>query len=118
MVFKMDKKILNHYIKYFNNQNGRCYPCSNQIVICGVIIKDKNKALSVMESKGAVIKCNGNNTVEWELNNERWLWKNWNTNYRGYRFYKVIIDENISERMFHWAVAYCGSYCCSMEVAL
>lgn len=116
----MNREVLERYVEHFNNQEGRPYPCSNQIVVCGVITKDKDKALSVMEKKGAIIKSRYSGFVkghiEWELNNERWLWKNWNENYRGYRFYKILIDENIDEELFRFATTRAGSYCCSMEI--
>lgn len=114
----MDKEVLEHYVEYFNKQKGQKYPCSNQIVVCGVITKDKDKVLSVMKEKGAVISKQSNyrNHIEWQLNNERWLWRNWNDGARGYRFYKILIDKDIDERLFHWAIAHAGLYCCSMEI--
>ena len=116
----MDRTILEHYVDYFNKQEGSPYPCGNQIVVCGVITKDRDKALSVMEKKGAIVKSRYsgfvNGHIEWELNNERWLWKNWNMNYRGYRFYKILIDKNIDEELFRFAITRASLYCCSMEI--
>lgn len=112
----MDKKILEHYQEYFNNQEGRPYPCSNQTVVCAIITKDKDKALSVMEERGAVIRRQSRNHIEWKLNNERWLWQNWNINCRGYRFYKMLIDEDIDEDLFNYAMIFGDIYCCSMEI--
>lgn len=112
----MNREELEHYVEYFNKQKGRPYPCSNQTVVCAVITQDIDKALSTMEEKGAIITRHGNNQIEWQLNNERWLWKNWNTDWRGYRFYKLIIDKDIDERMFYWAIVKAGLYCCSMEI--
>ena len=112
----MDREILEHYVEYFNKQKGSPYPCSNQIVLCGVITKDKDKALSVMKEKGAVIKRQSYNSIEWELNNERWLWTTWDNHARGYRFYKILIDENIDEELFLFARVKSSLYCCSMEI--
>lgn len=113
----MDKKILEHYVEYFSKQKGRPYPCSNQIVVCAVITKDRDKALSVMEEKGAVIKRQSYNGIEWELNNERWLWRVWNESCRGYRLYKVIIDENVDDNVFRCLISpLCDNYCCSFEI--
>lgn len=120
LIFKygddMDRKILEHYVEYYNNQEGQNYPCSNQIVVCGIITKDKDKAFSVMEKKGAILKRQRFEQVEWELNNERWLWRNWNMNCRGFRFYKMLVDENIDEDLFDYARIFSCSYCCSMEI--
>ncbi len=112
----MDIKELEYYAEYFNKQEGRPYPISNQIVTCAVVTSDRDKALSVMNEKGAVIKKQTYNSIEWELNNERWLWRIWNDGTRGYRFYKIIIDKNVHRGLFRYAVVKCASYCCSMEI--
>lgn len=112
----MDEKELEYYVEYFNKQKGRPYPVSNQIVTCAIITEDKDKALSIMESKGAVIKRQTYNSIEWELNNERWIWRIWNTNMRGYRFYKVIVDKDVHRGLFRYTVVHCALYCCSMEI--
>ena len=112
----MDREILEQYAEYFNKQKGNPYPCSNQTVACGVIINDQKKAISVMEQKGATLISQNYDRIKWILNNEVWLWRNWNTNYRGYRFYKLIVEQDIDERMFDWVRAYGSLYCCSMEI--
>lgn len=112
----MDKKVLEQCAEHFNKQEGRPYPCSNQIVICGIITRDRNKAMSVMETKGAAIKKLGNNDIVWELNNERWYWKRWSETMRGCRFHKVIIDNNVDDELFLWTKICCATYCCSMEI--
>ena len=112
----MDKEILEHYVEYFNKQEGNPHPVSNQIVICGVMTEDRDKALSVMEEKGAVIRRQNYNYIEWKLNNEIWVWRYWNKSLRGYRFYKVIVDEDINDELFQYTVIHCSSYCCSMEI--
>lgn len=112
----MNQEILEHYVEYFNKQEGRAYPCSNQIVVCGVITEDRDKALSAMEERGAVIKKQHYNYIEWELNNERWLWRYWNMNHRGYRFYKILVDEDIDDELFEFARIKSSLYCCSMEI--
>lgn len=112
----MNREELEHYAEYFNKQKGSSYPCSNQIVVCGVMTRDINKALSVMESKGAIIKMRGNNNIVWELDNEIWYWKRWNEMMRGHRFYKVIVDKDVDENLFRWTRIYCAGYCCSMEI--
>lgn len=112
----MDREILERYAEYLNKQKGNPYPCSNQTVVCGVITNDREKALSVMAEKGAIIESQYYNRIVWQLNNERWIWRDWNTGYRGYRFYKMLIDENIDEKMFNWAMAYGNLYCCNMEI--
>lgn len=112
----MDLKILNECAEYFNKQKGQPYPCSNQIVVCGVIIKDRQKALSIMEQKGAILISQDYDRIRWILNGEFWLWRDWNTHHRGYRFYKFIIEQDIDERMFNWVRAYGGLYGCYMEI--
>lgn len=112
----MDIKELERYASYTNKQKGSPYPCSNQTVVCGVLIRDRDKALSIMEQKGATIMTQSYNRIRWMLNGEFWLWRDWNTNYRGYRFYKMIVENDIDERMFDWVRAYGGLYGCYMEI--
>lgn len=115
----MDRKRLERLVEFYSKQKGQKYPCSNQIVLCGVITDDKDKALSVMKEKGAVIKSQHSlyPRIEWELNNERWLWRHWNENCRGYRLYKVIVDENIDEDVFNCLIMpRLANYCCSFEI--
>ena len=112
----MDLEVLEQYANYINKQKGNPYPCSNQTVVCGVIIEDRNKALSIIEQKGTILLSPSHDRILWILNGEFWLWRNWNVGYRGYRFYKLIVEQNIDERMFDWVRAYSGLYCCSMEI--
>ena len=112
----LSQKQLERWVEYFNNQPGQAYPCSNQCVFCGVITQDRDKAFQTMRDKGAITKRVSSDYIQWELNNERWVWKHWNQNHRGYRFYKVLVDPNISDDMFTWLVVGSDIYCCSMEV--
>ena len=112
----LSQKRLEYYVKLFNNQPGRLNPCSNQVVTGAIITHDSEKAIQVMNEKNAIIKKVSYNYIEWELNNERWIWRHWNENHRGYRFYKVIVDPNISEDLFRYVVVKSSFYCCSMEV--
>ena len=54
----------------------------------------------------------------WELDSgEQWLWKDWNINCRGYRFYKVAIDKMVDKKLFYeFVYPYCSLYCCSVEL--
>ena len=112
----LSQKRLEYYVKLFNNQPGKPTPCSNQIVTCAIVTHDREKAFQVMNEKNATIKKVSYNYIEWELNNERWIWRHWSENHRGYRFYKVIVDPNISEDLFRFVVVKSSFYCCSMEV--
>lgn len=112
----MDRAVLEEFRDYFNQQKGQSYPCSNQIVCCAVITKDRNKAIAVMETKGATLIRTGQNTMIWEFNHEHWVWQIWNTNARGYRFYKILIDEDIDKELFERVRVYCSIYCCSVEI--
>ena len=112
----MDIERLKRFKKSMERQQGQRYPCGNQIVVCGVMIIDRDKALSVMQSKGAVITQNAKYCIKWEFNNEVWTWLDWNFNYRGRRFYKIIVDNDIDEIYFPMIAAYCANYCCSVEI--
>lgn len=112
------EKELKRIAKLYNKQKGQKYPCSNQIVKCGVITRDKDKALSIMSSKGATLIKKGSYFLEWELGNEKWIWTYWSYNLRGYRFYKIIVDKNtdMSDDDFQSVLNSCGLYCCSFEI--
>lgn len=113
----VNQEVLEHYVEYYNKQEGRKFPCSNQIVTCGIITDDKDKALTVMDKKGAIVKLQSHHKIEWELNNEKWIWRNWNESCRGCRLYKVIVDENVDENVFRYLVSpLCANYCCSFEI--
>ena len=90
---KINKEILEHYVKYFNNQERLLNPSTKPIGHCVVITEDRDKALSVMKERGAVIKREyytlagqSRKDIEWELNGETWLWKDWCESHSGYRF--------------------------------
>lgn len=109
---------LRKFKEYYDKQEGRKYPCSNQIVKCGIITKDRNLAMDFMKNKNVVKKWERKDEIMWELDNgEQWLWKNWTGNCRGYRFYKVAIDKMIDKDLFNYFVRpYCSLYCCSVEI--
>lgn len=113
----MDRKRLAQCAEFYNKQEGRKYPCSNQIVLCGIITDDRDKALAIMNKKGAAIKIQSLARIEWELNGERWLWRNWNKSCKGYRLYKIIVDENVDADVFRRLISpLCANYCCSFEI--
>lgn len=114
----MDRSVLEYWSEYYNKQEGRKYPYSNQIVICGIITDDRNKALNFMKDKEFIIKQELSHQITWVLpNGEVWKWRNWNDTMRGYRFYKIAIDENVNDELFKFLVLpLCSSYCCSMEI--
>lgn len=113
----MSREELNYYIEYFKQQQGQNYPCSNQSVRCAIFTKNKIKALTFMKNKGAIKKYETKNQIQWFFNDELWEWRDWNMNLRGYRFYKVVVDESIEKEFFyHFVLPHCCNYCCSLEV--
>ena len=111
-------EVLEDYKKHFDKQTGRKYPYSNQIVLCGIITADKNKAIDFMKDKNVVDKKERRDEIIWFLDNgEKWMWRNWNINHRGYRFYKIAVDKVIEMELFKLVVVpKCSSYCCSFEI--
>lgn len=113
----MDLERLEYYSEYFNKQKGKKYPCSNQIVCCAIVTDDRDKAIDLMRDKKVIKKLERKDYVAWLLDNgEQWVWRKWNKNCRGYRFYKVIVDKNINDEVFDFLLALCTIYCCSMEI--
>ena len=114
----MKRDVLEYWSEYYNNQEGRKYPCSNQTVICGIITNDRNRALNFMKDKEFIRKQERFDQIVWTLpNGEIWKWRNWNETIRGYRFYKVAVDENVNDELFEFLILpLCSLYCCSMEI--
>ena len=110
--------VLKHFKEYYDSQEGRRYPCSNQIVVCGIITKDENLAIDFMKDKPVIEMRQRVDEIVWQLDNgERWMWRNWNENCRGYRFYKIAIDKLIPQDLFNYFVRpLCSLYCCSVDI--
>ena len=111
-------EVLQRFKEYYDVQEGRKYPCSNQIVVCGIITEDRNLAINFMKDKPVIRMYQRKDGISWELNNgERWIWRNWNESCRGYRLYKVAIDKFVKKDVFEYFVLpYCAMYCCSVEI--
>lgn len=111
-------EVLEHYKEVFSKQEGRKYPCSNQIVRCAVVTDDRNKAIEFMSNKVVTEKRERKESIEWFLDNgEHWIWRHWSENCRGYRFYKVAVDTNINPNIFKYIILpCCSNYCCSFEI--
>jgi hypothetical protein len=70
-----------------------------------------------MNKKGAIMELQSYYGIDWKLNNEKWIWRNWGNNSKGCRFYKVIVDENVNEHIFNYLVRAClPNYCSSFEI--
>ena len=65
----MNQKVLEHYVDYFNKQVGQKYPCSNQIVLCGIITNNRDKALDFMKDKKIIEKREQQYQIDWVLDN-------------------------------------------------
>ena len=111
-------EILKEYKNQFDNQTGQYYPCSNQIVLCGILTQDRNKALEFMRNKNIIGKREQFDRIIWILDNgEKWMWCTWNENdRRGYRFYNLAVDRFIDINLFRSIIPRCGRYCCSLEI--
>lgn len=111
-------EILEQIKKFYDSQEGRKYPCSNQVVVCGIITEDRNTAIGFMKNKNVVKKLERKDEIIWELDNgERWKWKRWNENCRGQGFYKIAIDRLTDKELLEYIILpSCANYCCSVEI--
>lgn len=109
---------LMRFKEHYDKQEGRKCPCSNQVVICGIITEDRNLAIDFMKDKNIVKKQEKKDEIIWELDNsEHWKWKHWSENCRGQRFHKVAIDKFINkDLLYHVILPSCANYCCSVEI--
>lgn len=109
---------LKRFKEYYDKQEGRKYPCSNQVVVCGIITEDRDLAIDFMRDKNVVKKRERIDEMVWELDNgEHWKWKHWTESCRGQRFYKVVIDKFIDQDLLRYVILpSCANYCCSVEI--
>jgi hypothetical protein len=113
----MNREVLEYYANCFNRQEGNSVPCSNQVVVCAVVTQRLDRALKIMSDRGVKPVRQSRSWVEWIIGNERWIWRPWNENCRGYRFYKVIVEESVEQFVFEYIVKpCCDLYCCSFEI--
>ena len=70
-----------------------------------------------MQRKNGVVIREQTNEIEWMVGAERWVWRNWNIDHRGYRFYKVAVDKVIDPELLRlFLLPKLGIYCCSFEI--
>ena len=103
---------------YFNQEEGQKYPCSNQIVVCAYITNNSQEVYNYLNKNNITPIRISKTRIEWQENNERWIWIPINHNTRGYRFYKVKIskDYDNEEMLEQVIIPCCDLYCCSWEV--
>ena len=103
---------------YFNQQQGRKYPCSNQIVICAYITDNSQEIYDYLDKNNIIPTRVSKTRIEWQENNEHWRWHPMSEGFRGYRFYKVKISKNYNnyEVLKTIILPCCANYCCSWEI--
>lgn len=98
-----------------NKQEGRKYPCSNQIVVCGFFSTDEDWN-NFVNNNFDKIKIRQKDRVIF-ANKEQWYYFDY-TNYsqRGFRFYKIKVSCNINREIFlNCIYPYCSLYCKEIE---
>ena len=98
-----------------NKQEGRKYPCSNQIVVCGFFSTDEEWNNFVNNNLDK-IKTRKKDRVIF-ANKEQWYHFNYiNYSQRGYRFYKIKVSHNVNRELFlNCIYPYCLLYCKKIE---
>ena len=98
-----------------NKQEGRKYPCSNQIVVCGFFSTDEEWNNFVNNNLDK-IKTRKKDRVIF-ANKEQWYHFNYiNYSQRGYRFYKIKVSSNVNRELFlNCIYPYCSLYCKEIE---
>ena len=115
------RKLIYKYASLFNKQKGQKYPCSNQIVTCIYITDNPQEVYDYLklnkDNIEGLIK-RAINYIEWQENNEKWIWRPITDSIRGYRFYKVKISKNYDddEKLRCLIIPCYYHYCCSWEV--
>ena len=103
-------------VEYYKKQEGRPYPISNQVVVCGFCTNDLKKWKSFKKEQKDHIVEEREFSIRLD-NGERWTFINpWSNSIRGYRFYKIFVDRNIKRRIVEWyLLPSCAIYCKSFE---
>lgn len=117
----MISKEKQEHIKWWvSKQEGRPYPCSNQIVKKSIILRDSSR-IAAFEQAYPHFVCY-RRTRGWDTRyinprtEELWQVIIASENCRGYRHYKAIINSAIDEDIFNIVIAPCMSgYCCNVE---
>lgn len=106
---------MNNISYKINNQEGRKYPCSNQIVTCG-FFSTKERWDEFLEANKNKIKWRAVDMAEFD-NGEKWRYFNFTQfSYRGFRFYKIKIDCCVNREVFLQCIyPCCLLYCKEIE---
>ena len=106
---------MKHISKIINNQEGRNYPCSNQVVTCG-FFASRDEWTEFCNQYKYKTKYITKDSIVFE-DGERWNWFSINSyNCRGYRFYKIKVSRMIDRNMFMNNIyPYCSFYCKEIE---
>jgi hypothetical protein len=100
---------------YFNKQEGRPCPISNQVVICGYVTTDEDKWNNfVKENMKDIIRRRKDSFVL--KDKEVWHRIPLSFSVRGYRYYKIKVDKNINRKFLEQIILpCCNNYCCDFE---
>lgn len=111
----MTQEEMNKISNHFNNQEGRSYPISNQIVCCGYVTEDKNKWNDfIKENTGNIVWKRKDDFML--KNEERWCRIPVSSSVRGYRYYKIKVDKNVDRKFLEQIILpCCSNYCCDFE---
>lgn len=98
-----------------NKQEGRKYPCSNQIVVCGFFSTDEDWNNFVNNNLDK-IKIQQKDRVVFANKEQRCHFNPVNYSQRGYRFFKIKVSCNINRKIFlNRIYPYCSLYCKEIE---
>lgn len=112
MISKEERDKISNWI---NNQEGRRYPCSNQIVCCGFVTDDNEKWQNFIEQNKDSIEKLTKREIVFD-SRERWIKIPLNSSFRGYRYYKIKVDKNIDKNFLEQVILpCCANYCCELE---
>ena len=112
---KMTEEEMKLISERINKQEGRKYPCSNQIVVCGFFSTDEEWNNFVNNNLDK-IKTRKKDRVIF-ANKEQWYHFDYiNYSQRGYRFYKIKVSRNVNRELFlNCIYPYCSLYCKEIE---
>lgn len=117
----ISKERQEHIKEWVSKQEGRPYPCGNQVVKNTIILRDSSR-IDAFEQAYPHFVCYRRTKGCWDTRyidsrtEELWRVIVSSENFKGYRHYKTIIDSTIDEELFNVAISPCMiGYCCSVE---
>ena len=114
----MTSDYMEHLKTLVDQQTGREYPCSNQVVLRAIIFNGYNKDKEDwLYSHGFVPLNSQKDQMVWTRSGIPWrVFTTWEEGYCGYRFYELFLDASFDDQLVAKIITpYMVNYCHKIE---